>query len=78
MKQQSFWSGTAANKASASSTLICGSNAAGEPMPIFVVFSSDAENEANFRVRADWLVWMPKLTASLATTKLLHLLLTQL
>lgn len=60
VKQQSFRTGTAANKASASSTLICGSNAAGEPMPIFVVFSSDAEHEVNFRVRADWLVGMPK------------------
>jgi hypothetical protein len=39
--------------------LICGSNAAGEAMPVFVVFPSDAENEENFRIHADWLVGMP-------------------
>jgi hypothetical protein len=36
-------SGTAINKASLSSTLMCGSTAAGEPLPIHAMFSSDAQ-----------------------------------
>jgi hypothetical protein len=38
-------SGTATNKASLSSTLMCGSTAAGEPLPIHAMFSSDAQEE---------------------------------
>lgn len=52
--------GTASNKSGCSSTLICGSNAAGEPMPMFIAFASEAENDENYKVRADWLVGMPK------------------
>jgi hypothetical protein len=36
-------SGTGCNKVSMSSTLICGYNAAGEPLPVRVMFSSDAQ-----------------------------------
>jgi hypothetical protein len=38
-------SGTATDKASLSSTLMCGSTAAGEPLPIHAMFSSDAQEE---------------------------------
>ena len=37
--------GTAQNKSSFSSTLMCGSNAAGEPLPLHRMFSSKAENQ---------------------------------
>jgi hypothetical protein len=37
--------GTDVNKARMSSTLMCGSNAAGEALPIHVIFSSDAQEE---------------------------------
>jgi hypothetical protein len=33
--------GTAANKRSIASTLMCGKNAAGEPLPWYTMFSSD-------------------------------------
>jgi hypothetical protein len=52
--------GTASNKSGCSSTLICGSNAAGEPMPMFIAFASEAENDENYIVRADWLVGILK------------------
>jgi hypothetical protein len=55
-----FRPGTAANKIGYSSSLICGSNAAGEPLPIFIAFSSEAENEDNYKVRGDWLIDIPK------------------
>jgi hypothetical protein len=55
-----FRMGTASNKSGCSSTLICGSNAAGKSMPMFITFVSEAENDENFNVRADWLVGMPK------------------
>ncbi len=52
--------GTASNKSGCSSTLICASNAAGEPMPMFIAFASEAESDEHYKVRADWLVRMPK------------------
>jgi hypothetical protein len=48
--------GTAQNKSGLSSTLICGSNSAGEPLPLHAMFLSEAENDENFQVRSDWLV----------------------
>jgi hypothetical protein len=54
--------GTAQNKSGFSSTLMCGSNSAGEPLPLHIMFSSKAENEENFQVRADWLVELPSVT----------------
>lgn len=47
-----FRTGTATNKSSVSSTLICGSNAAGEAIPVVVVFPSERENEENYKIRA--------------------------
>jgi hypothetical protein len=55
-----FRPGTAANKSGCSSTLVCGSNAAGEPLPIFIAFSSEADKEDNYKVRGDGLISMPK------------------
>jgi hypothetical protein len=43
--------GTAMNKSSTASTLICGSNAAGELLPVHIMFSSDAQEE-NYQVDA--------------------------
>ena len=57
-----FRTGTATNKSSCSSTLICGSNSAGEALPLVVIFSSDAANETNYRIRAGWLLGMPKVS----------------
>jgi hypothetical protein len=36
---------TAMNKSSMSSTLMCGSNAAGEALPVHIMFSADAQEE---------------------------------
>jgi hypothetical protein len=54
--------GTAVNKASMSSTLMCGSNAAGKALPIHVMFSSDAQEE-NYQVDARWLADFPRVRA---------------
>ena len=35
----------------------------GEVLPIFLMFSSDAQQEENFRIRCDWVVGLPKVTA---------------
>jgi hypothetical protein len=53
-------SGTGYNKASMSSTLMCGTNAAGEPPPVHVMFSSNAQEE-NFVVDCHWVAVMPKI-----------------
>jgi hypothetical protein len=50
--------GTAVNKALMSSTLICGSNASGEALPINLMFSSDAQEE-NYQVDARCLADFP-------------------
>jgi hypothetical protein len=50
--------GTAMNKASMSSTLMRGSNAAGEVLPVHVIFYSDAQEE-NYQVDARWLANFP-------------------
>ncbi len=39
--------GTAQNKSSISSSLMCGSNAVGEAMPLHIMFSSEARKELN-------------------------------
>jgi len=38
---------------------MCGSNAAGEPLPMHIMFSSTAGSEENFQVRADWVARLP-------------------
>ena len=50
--------GTAQNKAGLSSSLMCGSNAAGEAMPLHVMFSSKAEEE-NMAVKLSWIAGLP-------------------
>jgi hypothetical protein len=40
---------------SISSTLVCGSNAAGEPLPLHIMFSSSAQSEDNYSVSAEWM-----------------------
>jgi hypothetical protein len=55
--------GTAVNKTSMSITLVCGSNAEGEALPIHVVFSSDSQEE-NYQVDARWLAEFPRVRAS--------------
>jgi hypothetical protein len=52
-------SGTTTNKASLSSTLMCGSTAAGEPLPIHAMFSSDAQEE-NMVVDYQWIADFPR------------------
>ncbi len=61
LKEQ-FRTGTATNKSGTSSTLVCGSNSFGDPLPIFIIFSSDAENEKNFKIHADWVVGIPRVS----------------
>jgi hypothetical protein len=53
-------SGTGCNKANMSITLMCGSNAAGEPLPVHVMLSSDAQ-EDNFVVYYRWIAAMPRI-----------------
>jgi hypothetical protein len=50
--------GTGCNKASISITLVCGSNASGEPLSVHVIFSSDAHEE-NFVIDYRWIAAMP-------------------
>jgi len=52
--------GTAQNKTSLSSSLMCGSNAAGEAMPLHIMFSSDAKEADNYAVNAAWIVSLPR------------------
>jgi hypothetical protein len=52
-------SGTATNKASLSSTLMCGSTASGDPLPIHAMFSSDAQEE-NMVVDYRWIADFPQ------------------
>ena len=54
--------GIAMNKASMSSTFMCGSNAAGKTLPVHVMFSSDAQEE-NCQVDARWIADFPHVVA---------------
>ncbi|MGH7954904.1 MAG: hypothetical protein ACREOZ_02970, partial [Gloeomargaritales cyanobacterium] len=54
--------GTPTNKSSVSSTLMCGSNAAGEPLPLNICFSSDAQEEENYQVKASWIQGLPQVS----------------
>jgi len=51
--------GTAQNKSSSSSTLMCGSSAAGEPLPIHLMFASDAAKDEFFLVNAECISNIP-------------------
>jgi hypothetical protein len=50
--------GTGTNKSSLSINLMCGSNAAGEPLPVHVMFSSDAQEE-NYSINYRWIADLP-------------------
>jgi hypothetical protein len=52
--------GTAQNKTSLSSSLMCGSNTAGEAMPLHIMFSSDAKEAENYAVNAAWILSLPR------------------
>ena len=47
---------TAVNKSGYSSTVICGSNAAGEPLPPHFQLKTQAKELANQRISVDWIV----------------------
>jgi hypothetical protein len=51
--------GTGTNKSSLSNTLMCGSNAAGEPLPVHVMFSSDTQEE-NYSIDYCWIANFPR------------------
>jgi hypothetical protein len=51
--------GIVTNKSSLSITLICGSNTAGEPLPVNVMFSSDAHEET-YSIDYRWIVDFPR------------------
>ncbi len=53
---------TAQNKRSVSSSLMCGSNPVGESIPMHIVFSSNAKEEANYAANASWIVDLPQVT----------------
>ena len=52
--------GTAVNKAGDGGTIICGSNAAGEPLPPHIQFSTDASSPENIRMNVEWVEGMPR------------------
>jgi hypothetical protein len=54
--------GMAQNKTNMSSSLMCGSNAAGEAMPLHIMFSSDTKEAQNYAVNAAWIVALPHVT----------------
>ncbi|MGH7955114.1 MAG: hypothetical protein ACREOZ_04055, partial [Gloeomargaritales cyanobacterium] len=43
---------------------MCGSNAAGETLPIHICFSSDAQDEENYQIKQSWLANCPRVTVS--------------
>jgi hypothetical protein len=51
--------GTGTNKSSLISTLMCRSNAAGAPLPVHVMFSSDAQEE-NYSIDYRWIADVPR------------------
>jgi hypothetical protein len=50
--------GTSTNKSSLSSTLMCGSNVAGDPLHVHVIFSSD-DQEENYSIDYRWITDFP-------------------
>jgi hypothetical protein len=42
------------------STLMCGSNAAGQPLPLHIMFSSAAQEENNYSMSAEWMFALPR------------------
>ena len=52
--------GTACNKSSLSSTLMCDPNAAGELIPMHIMFLSYAKDDENFQVNKEWISSLPR------------------
>jgi hypothetical protein len=50
--------GTSTNKSNLSSTLMCGSNATDDPLPVHVMFSYDAQ-EGNYSIDYMWITNFP-------------------
>ena len=48
--------GTGQNKSSVSSSLMLGSNSAGEAMPIHIMFASKAKEESNYQINPEWII----------------------
>ena len=42
---------------------MCGSNSTGEPLPLHIMFLSDAKEENNYYMRADWVQYLPHIDA---------------
>jgi hypothetical protein len=55
--------GTSANKSKIASTLMCGSNAAGEALPLHIMFSSKAEDEKKYSINIEWPFGLPRVFA---------------
>jgi hypothetical protein len=55
--------GTGQNKSSVSSSLMLGSNAAGESMPVHIMFASKAKDEANYQINPERILGIPRVTA---------------
>jgi len=52
--------GTGQNKSSISSSLMLGSNSAGESMPIHIMFASKAKEEQNYQINPEWILGIPR------------------
>ena len=52
--------GTACNKPSSSSTFMCGSKAAGEPIPMHIMFLSDAQDDESIQENEEWISNLPR------------------
>jgi hypothetical protein len=48
---------------------MCGSNAAGEAMPMHIMFSLDAKKEANYAVNASRIIYLPQVTGQFGHDK---------
>jgi hypothetical protein len=48
---------------------MCGSNANHAPLPMHIMFASKAQNEEKFRVRADWVLNLPRVKVRFGHTE---------
>ncbi len=51
--------GTGQSKSSMSSSLMLGSNAARESMPVHIMYASKAKDEANYQINPEWILGIP-------------------
>jgi hypothetical protein len=57
------------NKSSMSSSLMLGSNKAGESMHVHIMFASKAKDEANYQINPKWILGIHVILQCLATKK---------